>query len=112
MFDTVHTTNEHLSVFRCDFCSELIPTTGAFQDLRESSICMYGDSWIVCCYHCKDLKVDYTKIGLHRPELSFSYLDLATYYLVKKEMEKHDCTVEQKAELMRVARFIGHRPLV
>lgn len=112
MFDTVHTNKEYLPVFRCDFCSELIPTTGAYQDLRESSISMYGDSWIVCCYHCKDLKVDYSKIGLQRPELSFSYLDLATYDLMKKALEKNRCSVMQKVTLMEVAHFIGYRPSV
>lgn len=112
MFDKVHTPDSYLPIFRCDYCNELVPTTGNLEQLRESSISMYGDSWVVCCYNCTNLKVEYAKIGLHRPELSFSYLDLATYDIMKRNLERNNCTVEQKAELMEVAHFIGDRPSV
>jgi hypothetical protein len=128
MFDKVQ---EHISIFRCDFCSELLPIKGHPDFLREQRVYLMTENprkylkhydleeslhmnWVVCCSDCH-------AEGSHKEYLSpedkmirvlFPYLEGSTYDALRQTMQRWEVTSHLKSEVMIAAHFVGERPVV
>lgn len=127
MFDKVH---GHISIFRCDFCSELIPLKGSTEKLRSNRVYLVTDnprkylkhysleeslhmSWIVCCSEC----FGFGSMGeyltpSHRVIKYFSpYREAPTYDALRQTMKDWGVTPHLQSEVMIAAHFVGERPV-
>ena len=129
MFDKVQ---EHISIFRCNFCLELLPTKGSPDVLREQRVYLVTEnprkylkhydleeslhmSWVVCCGECLGAAEDAGEPLIPQDKLImelFPYLQAPTYDALRNTLQGRRVTSHLQSEAMIVAHFFGIRPTV
>lgn len=128
MFDKVQS---HISIFRCDYCSELLSIEGSLPELMQHTVYLVTENprkylkhydpeeslfmdWVVCCSDCYDR--DMTK-ELIQPENRIIKMfnptsNAATYDRLRQLMDKWQVTPNLRSSIMIAAHFVGDRPVV
>jgi hypothetical protein len=115
-------------LFRCSFCSELIPTNGRVSDLEESLVMLKKPDgcvddldwhWEVKCHLCEGNEVKLrnpftiTEINHHYRNhvVIFNLADVRTLSdLRERVLDKDEVSAFYRSELMWLAHFMGDRP--
>lgn len=128
MFDNVQ---QHISIFRCDYCSELLSISGKESELKEHMVYLVTENprmymkhydpdealhmdWLVCCADCRSNEM--TKDLLAPANLIIKmfnpYQKASTYSRLNELMEQWQVTPHLKSSIMMKAHFVGDKPVV
>lgn len=129
MFDKVHT---YISLFRCNFCLELLPVSGSLSMLDKQKVYLVTENpskylkhydrdeathmyWIACCAECMDggSMDEYLFPPNNRALKHFTpHEDAPTVDALTRLMASWGLTIGLKSRLMNAAHFDGDRPVL
>lgn len=128
MFDNVQ---QHISIFRCNYCSELLSVDGGLSELSYHVVYLVTENprkylkhydpeeslfmeWIACCADCykSDAPIDLIQ-PTDRVVKAFNPLsDAPTYDRLRQLMDEWKVTPHLRSSVMVAAHFVGDRPVV
>jgi hypothetical protein len=128
MFDNVQ---HHISIFRCDYCSELLSISGDAFELLGNMVYLVTENprnylkhydseeslfmeWVACCVDCFNSNEHKDMFEpVNRVVKKFNpYGDAATYDKLRQLMDEWQVTPHLRASVMVAAHFVGDRPVV
>lgn len=126
MFDTIH---KYTSLFRCNFCLELLPVSGSPSVLDKQRVYLVTENphkylkrsdmdealhmeWIACCgdWYCTGVMNLYAFPVNRTVDWFTPRKDAPTFDALSRLMTQWEVATTLKSEIMIAAHFVGDRP--
>lgn len=126
MLDKVHITEEDIksleefeqkypqyikSVFRCDFCTEIILIRKA-SDYLECFLFKIKTALHVACSQCLEDNINNAKDMMIKSHYKYPLYRVSTFFKINEMYGKSLINAEERIQVMKLAHFIGDRPKV